>query len=280
VSANVQETVTFLGTKKLAKNQTFNLSVFVSNASAVSGVINLYGCNSAGAVVESATALWSLTGGEGWAKQSIAYTVSSTTVDRIKASVGCVGSGRFSGDCAMLVQSPNALNHYINNANDGTAGVISADSAQVGRWDVIGYDVPQPVAVTHPWHLIKQGESLWANVIDVGNATMARRFKIDANGTLCFYSPMATGYADPTPLFTTAAPEGLVSTIDDLYANKLIGHGVRIWKVSALTCLWNADQSGSFPTDGSTGHILATVPSSVSFPDCIVSAPYWAQFIK
>jgi hypothetical protein len=69
-TANLYQIVSFTGKKKLNVGQKWTASVYVKAAAAAAGNVYLYGYAGAG-LVETASAAYSLAGGEGWRKYSV-----------------------------------------------------------------------------------------------------------------------------------------------------------------------------------------------------------------
>jgi hypothetical protein len=272
-TANLYQIVSFTGSKKLNVGQKWTASVYVKAASAAAGNVYLYGYAGA-ALRETASSAYSLAGGEGWRRYSVTYTIADATVNTLRFSVSTGASISF--DCAMLIQNGQALNWFVLNSADGTAGTISADSAMSSLYNIFGYDVDD-AAITHPWALVKQGTSIWNYLSQIADATAARYLGCDACGTIKFRTPFKAGYADPASLLTIVTTQNIDSNLTLNQANKVLIHGVKILKDAKVTQIWSAEKTSFFARD-SNGYLYESIANGATWPDPATYGDFWAAY--
>jgi hypothetical protein len=276
VSATVYQVVTFTGTKCITPAQNWNFSLYLACASTRTGAVHLGGY-AGSTLTESTTAAWSLTGGAGWSKAEVNYTVGTSSINCLRATVSVTGSATLWMDCAMLAQNNRALDWFVLNTGEGASGTISADVASATSYDTVGFDA-DAVDFTHPWALVPHQSPILGHLLDIGTATVARRMNIDPAGTLVYRSPLKAGYADPAILLTVTASVDMLTAVEERQGNKLIVHGVDIVKTKKVVKIWDAEGSG-FPST-SAHAVCVSVVAGASFPDNIKSAVFWMEWLK
>jgi hypothetical protein len=272
-TASIYQTVTFSTVKKLDTQQNWNFSIYLKSAGAASGTLRISGYTS-GVETEFQTTNWSLSGGEGWRKFDVSYTVATSTVNRIRCTV--TSSATISLDCAMLIPSKIACNWFALNSTDGAAGVISADSAMAAQYDSLGFDTDD-APITHPWVLVKQNDPIWSHLIDIHDATAAYYLGMDACGTLKYRTPFKTAYGDPASTLTVTNAQSVDAVMDIEQANHIIINGVAIYKSTDYKIIWNAKNANAFQTVYGAD-IYETVNSGDSWPNPSVYPEFWAVY--
>jgi hypothetical protein len=278
-AASVYQIVSFAGTKKLDTQQNWNFSIYLKSAGASSGTLRISGYTDA-VETESANTPWSLTGGEGWRKFEIGYTIATATINKIRCTVTLASNVTLSMDCAMLIQAKLAQNWFTLNSNDGTGGTIGADYSMIAKYDTLGFDTDD-VNIVHPWAIIKQNDVFWDHIIDIRDATAAYYLGMDSCGTLKYRSPFKTGYSDPSSILTVTGVQSVDTVIDVNQANHIIIHGIQIIKESdaggASKVLWNAKNANSFGTLNGAD-IFETVAAGAYWPYPATYPEYWAKY--
>jgi hypothetical protein len=248
MSASVYQIIDFSGTKKLNKGQRYTFSIYLKSTAACSGTLYLYSYT--GAVLgDTASSAFTFTGGEGWRKYSATLTLSTSTANALQWRVTVNQTATLLMDCAMVIQNNKPLNWFTDNAVSATAGTISADIATSGTFNTVGFDCDD-CPVIHPWAVVEPGVSIGDYVSEIADATAARYMGIDACGTFKYRTNVfKTGYADPTPLQTISNPQSLDTILDIKQANKVVIHGVYVWKDGYERIVWDASNTNSFTKD-------------------------------
>jgi hypothetical protein len=271
------QTVTFIGTKKLNKGESYNFSIFCKCANAISNA-GSYICleERAGGVWKSGnTTIIVLAGGEGWKRFEVTHTISDSTSDRLIAYFRLNENVTLSVDGAMLIQGDRAPAWWVLNDNDGAAAVESADDADYDSYDTVGFDV-DAVNVTHPYVFIPATTSVWDHLKELADACGPMYFGMDGCGTLKLRCKLATGYADPSSLETVTAVSSVDSVLEMAKANKIIGHGVKVDVYTAIQVMWMLEAVPAFVTGG--GKPRVTVTNGSTFPDPTTYGDFWAKY--
>jgi hypothetical protein len=274
-ACSVYQKVTFTGTKKLNVGQKWTASIYMKCAAAAWTNLYLEGFAGAG-YVEGANTAHFISGGEGWRRVDITYTIADATVDTLRCTIALLTNVTLSIDCVMLVQNGQPLNWIVLNSSDGTLGVASADNAQSAVYDTVGFDVDDAMIVD-PLGRVEQGESIWNYLTQIGDATAARYMGMDACGTLKYRTPFKAGYVDPASLFTITALQTIQSVINIQQPNKIVIHGVHILKDTRVTRLWSATKSSFFARD-SEGYLYETVANGATWPAPASYGDFWAAY--
>jgi hypothetical protein len=273
-AASVYQIVTFTGIKKIDTQQVWNFSIYLKSAAAASGTLRISGYTG-GVETEFQTQAYALTGGEGWRKFEVSYTVATSTVNAIRCTWTKAEAGTLSADCAMLIQRSASVNWFALNSTDGAAGSISSDSAMNAYYDSIGFDTDD-AAITHPWVLINQNDTLMSHLEDIADATAATYLGMDSCGTLKYRTPFKAGYADPASIATITSMQEVSAIMDITQANHIIIHGIQIIKSTFNVILWNAKNTGSFSTVNGAD-IYESVVAGASWPNTTTYPEYWAK---
>jgi hypothetical protein len=272
-TANLYQIITFTGNKKLNVGQKWTAFVYLKAGAAAAGNIYLYGYAGAG-LVETTSTAYSLTGGEGWRRYSVTYTIANSTVNTLRFSVSTNASISF--DCAMVIQNGQALNWFIVNSNDGTAGTISADNALSSTYATFGFDVDDAM-ITHPYAIVEQGVPIWNYLSQIADATAARYMGCDACGTLKYRTPFKAGYADPAALATISNIQSVDANLTIDQANKIVIHGAVIMKNTGIVQVWSADKTAFFTRDAA-GYLYETVTDGSVWPFTRFYNDFWASY--
>ena len=270
---SVSQTVTFTGTKKLNVGETYTVMVWLKSAGACDDFVQLHEYN--GATLNGTSQIYfKLAGGEGWRRFAISRQVATSTSDRLVVQVNLDDNVTLSLDGAMLVQNNRAVNFFVLNDNDGAAGVESADDADSDSYDTVGFDV-QAVDIVHPWALVAEGDSPWAHLKEIADATVATYMGLDECGTLKFRSRLATGYTDPTSLETITQMAQITAHLIPETANRIIVHGVDIKTHSDDLLLWTAEAVRTFTQSGT--FLYESIANGASWP-ATTMRPFWAKY--
>jgi hypothetical protein len=269
----INQTITFLGNKKLNVGETYTFSIWLKSADACAGTYGL-DITEADSVGDNAnsTSAYNINGGEGWQLFQVSHTVTDSDSDRFKIYLNLDDSVTLSVDGAMLIQNNRAFNWFIGNNHDGISAVENADDADSDSYDIVGFDVDH-VNITHPWALIPQDGNVWEQLQLLGDAVGAMYLGVDEAGTFKLRAKLKDGYTDPTSLETITDGQitDVATSLEMEQANKIIVHGVKIKKYTNVVTLWNAQAAGIF-NQGSGEIIAEVVVDNAYWPDSIVDA--------
>lgn len=273
----VYQTTTFFNIKKLNVGETWTFFIWLKSASACGNLLYMYERDASG-INDTTTAAWVLSGGEGWDLFSISHTITDSDSDRLQYLIWLDDDVTLSVDGAMLIQNDRAINWFILNNNDGASGVESADDADFDSYDTMGFDV-DAVNVEHPWALVPRNEPIWDHLKDLGDACGNMYLGLDECGTMKLRAKLATGYSDPSSLETITSVRSITTDIVAEQANKIVGHGVKIKKLTDVIALWTALAAGNFDrAAGSHQQILELVENGAYWPDDTEYGDYWAKY--
>jgi len=174
----------------------------------------------------------------------------------------------------LLAQTGRVLPFWVLNNNDGVAGEESADDADYGSYDMVGFDA-DAVAVTHPWVFVPSTDSVWDHLKDLADASGCMYLGMDSCGTLRFRGRLKTGYGDPSTLATIDSVISVDSQVEMRKANKIIGHGVNVRIDDKINVVWMLSASG---IAGTTPKV--TIGNGLYFPDVISVefSEFWAKY--
>jgi len=277
---DARQTIIFTGIKKINVGETWTFFVWLKCADAISGGSNniyLTERDASGQNDYTGTAI-SLSGGEGWVLHSVSHTITDSDSDRFLFIVRLDTDTTLSMDGAMLIQNDRAINWFILNNNDGASGVEGADDADSNSYDTIGFDC-DAVNIEHPWALVPRDTPIWEHLKELGDACGNMYLGLDECGTLKLRAKLKTGYSDPSSLETITAVRNLSSEIVAAQANKLVGHGVKIKKLTNIVAMWMAEAAGNFDrATGSSKMISESVANGAYWPDATEYGDYWAKY--
>jgi len=275
-ACTVQQTVTFLGTKKLNVGETYNFSIYLKSSAACGDSIVLAEHDSGGSNDSSAGA-YSISGGEGWGKYEVSHTITDGDSDRLVVTVELDDNVTLSMDGAMLVQNDAALNWFILNNNDGSSGTESADDADSDSYDTIGI-IADAVDITHPWAIVPRGDTPWDHLKELADASGSMYLGMDASNTLRLISKLATGYSDPSSIETIGDSDiqDVNSILDVAQANKILVRGVKIKKNENMQNVWDARSVKDFTSLGD--RLAESVADGDDWPDPDTYGEFVAEF--
>ncbi len=308
------QTVTFTGTKKLNKGETYNFSIFLKSSDPSTNTLRLAEWDSS-AINDYTEADASLDGGEYWKRFDVSHTITDSDSDRLKVTISSemsagtayvtgahafsqangiiywredasfgaavppisTGPGVLSMDGAMLVQADRTPEWFVLNNNDGASAVESADDADYASYDTVGFDV-DAVDVEHPWVFIPATASIWDELKQLGDACGATYIGMDSAGTLKMRAKLKTGYTDPAALevIDDTVASGVDSVLEIAKANKIIGHGVWVTVSSGIGVMWMLEASAEFIKAG--GKPKTTVTNGSYFPDPTTYGDFYAKY--
>jgi hypothetical protein len=145
----------------------------------------------------------------------------------------------------MLTRGIDPVDWFIVNANDGTSGVISADSYTAGTYDSVAIDA-DAVDIAHPYALVEKGNTAWDALKKIGDASIAAYNGMGPDGVLQFR--VRYNSADMENLGDVENFGGVATSLDVAGANSIKVHGVIIDKETKETKLWGGDSSTGLTT--------------------------------
>jgi hypothetical protein len=247
----------------LSKGERFTASFFVYSTSAITGHLTVYD-RLAAATLGSTDVAWTHSG-LGWDLIQCTHTVVDSTSDRIV--VGLLFHGNLANvpvDCASLVYG-DYKPYFVENTNDGAAGVTPSSSAMLGSYDWIGINA-EDISDIHPWARIGIGEKVWDHIKMIGDAGIARYIGIDHSNVLVFKSMLAS--AVPASLGSLPMPNAIGSGQQDLVANKVKVQGAYFELRDRVETVWQAEASGLKSDASNTGSkFRRTLANGETIPD-------------
>lgn len=247
----------------ISKGEIFTASIYIYSTSAISGILWL------GEYPGIYTQTAFTHSGKGWDRIVVSRTIISSATTSLLFKLESVGTWtNVPVDCAMLKYGGD-IPFYVENTNSGGAysssGVSQIGSEMLGSYDWVGIDADD-VSYIHPWAWIYQGDNVWDNMKQIGDACACRLLAIDASGVLRFRSTF--GSALP-------ASNGLIENIramgagqQNIQANKFTIKGCSITKRDNVECVWQVAASNlgadAGTVSGAWGRVVAdadTIPS-------------------
>lgn len=276
-SATLSQVVTFAGSKKLNVGQNWDYSIYGKAATAFDCVLQLNELASGGtAITTNAAITAAFAAGTGWVKMEKTVAITTSATNSLQCRLYSESTATLCVDCAMLIQNNRSLDWFVLNNNDGAAGTESADDADSGTYDTMGFDVDDAM-ITHPWARVEQGESIWEYLTQIADATAARYIGMDAAGTLKYRTIFKTSYADPSALATIDATQYIDTVLDVAQANKIVVHGASIVKDGMIRQIWDAAACGEFTKEG-TSWIRENVANGGYWPTAVTAYDFWAAY--
>jgi hypothetical protein len=254
----------------LTAGERFTFSIYVYSTSAITMAAQLgeYVGITAGAYT-SASGTHS---GKGWDRIEVTHEVESSSSTRLRYTISFTGtiSGAYI-DAAMLVYG-DYKPCFVNNINEGTAGICDYTDAASVSYDWIGIDADDvtswggTAANPHPWARIESGDSVWKRLKQIGDAVICRYLCITSDGILKMRSNLATG--DSTPTVSISKIQGIGMGHFSPVANKLKAQGCKIDKRPNVEQVWEAEAS-NLPQDASKSgsKFHATIGAGDYLPD-------------
>lgn len=276
------QTITFLANEKINVGETWSLIVRVKSAAAATQTIRFAELDAGGSNDYTDTT-YDLDGGEGYVAYHVAHTITDPDSDRLRWLVYVDDGDTVKVDGVHVYQGDREIYWYVENATEGSSGVITADSYETGSYETIGYNL-DTVTITHPWRRVESNSSVWRNCMSLAEACGALYFGMDKNNTLRGFFFLGDSYSDPmtsaTIYGTTDEGDYLLpqfrTNIDVQTANRIIGRGVIIRAYTRTDMLWSARASDVFDKT-STGYLSESIANGEAWPTDdhgILYAPY------
>jgi hypothetical protein len=211
-----------------------------------------------------------------WTIMEATYTVTTSAADILRIRLSKTGSSSCQIDNLQLVQNNERLPWVINTTMVGAAGVTQSSSAQSAVYHTVGIDADDADFV-QPYMVAKAGNTIWGYMQELADATVAMYLGMTSCNTLKYRTPLKTGYADPSALFTVGLnTQNINSIMNTECANKVVVKGCMIMKDTTDRTIWNAAATGSFDMNGQLLNVACTAGSY--FPDKVAFGDYWAEY--
>jgi hypothetical protein len=168
----VTQIIKFESTDKIDVGDVFNFSAFIHQGTASTVKIQIEELTSAGTLVGSASETACGTDIDLFTRVNVSRTILSSTCTELRITFYAVGASTFYADGVMLTRGIDALDYFLLNATDGSAGAGSADSAATTTYDTIAIDA-ESVNVTHPWVEVERNDQPWSHLKAIGAASLA-----------------------------------------------------------------------------------------------------------
>ncbi len=274
VPASIEWIVQYGASKNINVGQKWTASIYVKSNTVTSAgfsIIEYDGTTTVASTVDSQN----LVAGA-WTVMQATYTVSTSAADIFRIRFTKTGSSSCQFDNLQLVQNNERLPWVINTTMVGAAGTTQSASAQSATYHTIGIDADDADFV-QGYQVVKAGNTIWGYMQELSDATVAMYMGMTSCNTLKYRTPLKTGYADPSALFTVGLNMQNVNTIiNNDCANKIIVKGCKILKDTTVRTIWNAAATGSFDMNGQLLNVLCTAGSY--FPDKVEFGDYWAEY--
>lgn len=222
----------------------------------------------------SSTSNATVSAGKGWQLYTVEHTVTSSNSNKITVDAAISASGVYF-DMAMLTFG-GVKYYYVQNANDGTAGVISYTLAQTGSYNTIGIDA-EDVSYTCPWALVKTGEQPYEHSKQISDASICRIYGINQANVFKYRSNLSSSI-DVLPKATIPNINQVSATSQPLTANKITVEGVRIEKRQWEDNIWQASSAISDQSEAASTFAIRldngeVWPDPTTYPDgleCVI----------
>jgi hypothetical protein len=218
----------------------------------------------------SSTANATVSAGLGWQLYTVEHIVSASSSNKITVEIAINSSGVYFDMCMLTFGG--AKYFYVQNLNDGTAGVIPSVDSETGSYAIFGIDA-EDVSYQCPWALIKSGDSPYEHSKQVSDASICRLYGINQAGVFKYRSNLAS---DISPLSIGSIDKvNQVSAVNQpITANKVTVEGVRIEKKTTEDNVWQASSAIGDQSESASGFSVlidpAEVwPNSTTYPDGI-----------
>ncbi len=272
----MKQNITFHGVEYLQKYDWISISFYAKAAAAVNVTFDIDELDAAVAGTTHASTIAFTTS---WARQEVSIQITDAGTDNLDIMWTTTTADAIYVDAVQLTRSKTCPSFYVENTNEGTAGVCNADDYGSGYFESVAFDV-ESVDIEHPWVLIKKNTQIWSYVQQLADASIAKYLGFTPDGVLKFRStyttPNATEHTDTELRGTASATPTLMETmvggvgvqLDGRVANKIKVQGVRYYKEPkgdgfgeagvGLSVIFDMSNAGSFIQD-STGLIRHTV---------------------
>ena len=281
--------VTFLLTCKLNVGDKFNFSCYLKSTAAATGANNylrLYEKTSPSTNNAYTDESYTLAGGEGYKRFDVSHTITTSTSNLLQVEIWADAGDTINIDGAMLTPTEEALNYFVVNALNGTAGVSLADLGVEISYPWHGFKT-RNVDYIHPWRRMDQNTTVWQNIKSVGTGTGARYCGMDESGALVNYSILDNDFSDAVPIgeltdvstdLNYARHDGISIALDALSANKLYGLGDKYEVGTVERLIWLASSTGNFAESTADQQLAESVLASAYWPNPDDYAEYWAEY--
>lgn len=274
------QTVTFTAKDKLNVGDIFTFWCYVKSTAAATGANNYIEIAEAdsGGEHDDTTATYTLAGGEGYKLAYVTHTITEATSDRLVVYVSGAAGDTINIDACMLVRTNTPLPYFAVNSNNGASGVESADDAADISWPWFGIDA-NAVDIEHPWRRVEAGTTIWENLKSLANASGPKYLGMSECNTLVLKAILQTDYSDDVPIDElTGARQNINVSLDEVFANKIIGHGNKIVKGNEIRLIWCASSTGNFADSDGDNVLEEVVANGATWPSTTTYPEYWAQF--
>jgi hypothetical protein len=250
ISDYAYQFVTFTGNDKIDVGDIFNFSVYIRQGTASTVLVFIREYQDTTQLAnQSASA--SFTTIDQFVKTNISHTVVSSSCNRLRIAIVALGASTFYVDGVMLTRGIDPIDYFLVNANDGAAGVGSADSAATTTYDTVAFDA-DAVNVEHPYALVEKGQTAWDALKKIGDASIASYIGMSPDGVMQF---KVRYNGDDMPNMGDIEDFGGIGTsLDVAGANSIKVHGVIInggagSGSTPTKQIWSGEASGIFQTD-------------------------------
>jgi len=218
----------------------------------------------------SSTANATVSAGLGWQLYTVEHIVSASSSNKITVDIAISASGVYFDMCMLTFGGVKYF--YVQNLNDGTAGVIPSVDSETGSYAIFGIDA-EDVSYQCPWALVKSGESPYEHSKQVSDASICRLYGINQAGVFKYRSNL-TSDIDATTTKSIGKVSQISATNQPISANKVTVEGVRIEKKTTEDNVWQASSAINDQSESAAGFSVlidpAEVwPNSTTYPDGI-----------
>jgi hypothetical protein len=260
IGDKVTQRITFVGDDKIDVDDVFNFACFIRQGTASAVKIMIEETDSGGTIIGSASETACGTDTARFTLVNVPRTILSSSCVGLRVTIQAVATSTFYADGFMLTRGIDPFDWFIVNANDGTAGVISADSYTAGTYDSVAIDA-DAVDIAHPYALVEKGNTAWDALKKIGDASIAAYNGMSPDGVLQFR--VRYNSDDMENLGDIENFGGVATSLDVAGANSIKVHGVKVIPENGPTQVFNGAQSGLFATDtGSTSNMLHPINSA------------------
>jgi hypothetical protein len=251
IGDKVTQRITFVGDDKIDVDDVFNFACFIRQGTASAVKIMIEETDSGGVIIGSASETACGTDTAFFTRANVSRTILSSSCVGLRVTIYAVATSTFYADGFMLTRGIDPVDWFIVNANDGTSGVISADSYTAGLYDSVAIDA-DAVDIAHPYALVEKGNTAWDALKKIGDASIAAYNGMSPDGVLQFR--VRYNSDDMENLGDIESFGGVATSLDVDGANSIKVHGVIINGSAGSGStptkkIWSGEASGVFQTD-------------------------------
>jgi len=247
IGDKVSQRVTFVGDDKMDVDDVFNFAVYIRQGTASAVKITIEETDSGGTIIGTASETACGADTANFTRVNVSRTILSSSCVGLRVALYAVATSTFYADGFMLTRGIDPVDWNIVNANDGTSGVISADSYTAGTYDTVAIDA-DAVDIEHPYALVEKGATAWEALKQIGDASIAAYTGMTPDGVLEFR--VRYNGDDMENLGDIEDFGGIATSLDVKGANSIKVHGVIIKNPETNTTnLWEASTAAGFSTD-------------------------------